>query len=592
MGHESRAAKRTHLSLWLFARNCRFALWMLLVLLTAIIVLFPVHLTYEYRSVQSLHIFDNLLLFGALFYIWLLSLLLLLFSGGSEARTDWEKVALVCISSLVFLAFWVIILPYGRFDYMSNATLVKLIQRDGAIPLGRALYSDFPASHLMVLSVSQVTGLGIFDAVNLFLVCNALIFAALLYLLFSKAFKSTSVAAFAALMLMLGNQFLSRGYTFWPGILSLVLLLAFLVLLSRGQHRFLETWQDRLIGIILLVATTAMYFQASILILLILVGIHLMQRLSKMTPVAISTICLFAVIPIAWEIYWTVQTFPGLADRASKMAEDIAGGTFLHSAPFLAGGNVGERFPLWVSVIRIYWWALIFGLGSLLGLRNLSRFRELSLVERVELGGLLGVIMLAAIGTLVSVGGERFVHFLHYAAFFTVPVLLRTSLNLGKRIKGYGFALLVILLLLLSFPTFLVFNNKICTDTFYSYEMAGSEFLERSYGNGEGLTVVNPYVPVTYYVPDVHPEMGYWYVGAARNEDEFWQTVDAVAGAYSIPRAGHTLFMVHDRLKVTGEFVLGISPTDPHWQGIEDEISARLMDTSLIYDNGYVQTYK
>jgi hypothetical protein len=592
MGHESIVAKRTHLTLRLFARNHRFALWMLLVLLTAIILLFPVHLTYEYRPVQSLYIFDNLLLFGALFYIWLLSLLLLLFSGGSEARTDWEKVALVCISALVFLAFWVIILPYGRFDFISNAALVKLIQQDEAIPLGRALYSDFPASHLMVLSLSEVTGLGVFDAVNLFLVCIAPIFAALLYLLFTKAFKSTSVAAFAALMLMLGNQFLSRGYTFWPGIPSLVLLLAFLVLLTRGQHALLETWQDRLIAIILLVATTAMYFQTSILLLLILVGIHLVQRLSKMTPVAISTICLFAVIPMAWEIYWTVQTFPALADFASKMAEDIAGGTFLEWVPFLAEGNVGERFPLWVNVIRIFWWALIFGLGSLLGLRNLLRFRELSLVERIELGGLLSVIMLAAIATLVSPGGERFVHFLHYAAFFTVPVLLRTSLNLGKRIKGYGFALLVILLLILSFPTFLVFNNRISTDTFYSYEMSAGEFLERSYGNGEGLTVVNPYVAVMYYVPDAYPEMGYWYPGHSRTEDEFWQRVDDIVEVYSISRGGHTLFMMHDRLKVLGEFLIGISSSDPYWQVVENRIKDELIDNSNIYDSGYAQIYQ
>lgn len=565
---------------------------MLLVLLTATILLFPVHLTYEYHPIQSLYIFDNLLLFGALFYIWLLSLLVLLFSGRSEARTDWEKVALVCISSLIFLAFWVIILPYGRLDYLSNATLVKVIQRDGAIPSGFVLYSDFPASHLMVLSVSQVTGLGIFDAANLFLVGSALIFAALLYLLFSRAFESTSVAAFAAVMVMLGNQFLSRGYTFWPGVLSLVLVLAFLVVLTRGQHAYMETWQDRLMALILLVAATVMYFQASVLLLLVLVGMYLVQRLRKATPVAISTLCLFAVIPVAWEIYATVRTLPMLADYTSKIAGDIAGGTFLNWVPLLAESNVGERFPLWVGVIRMSWWAAIFGLGSLLVLRNLLRVRELSLMERVELGGLLGVIMLAALATLVAPGGERFIHFLHYAAFFTVPVLVRTSLYLGKRIKGYGFALLVILCLVISFPTFLVFNNKIGTDAFYSYEMTSGEFLERSYGNGEGLTVVNPCIPATYYLPGAHSEMGYWYATNVGNEDEFWQKIDAIVGAYSTSRGGHALFMVVDRLEVTGESVVGISPTDPRWQGIEDEIGDSLMDTSRIYDNGHVQTYK
>jgi len=591
MGHESITAKRTHLNPWLLPRNCRFALWMLLVLLTATILLFPVHLTYEYHPIQSLYIFDNLPLFGALFYIWLLSLLVLLFSGRSEARTDWEKMALVCISSLVFFAFWVVILPYGRLDYMTNAGLVKVIQEEGMVPAGSTLYADFPASHVMILSLSQVTGLGIFDAVNLFLVCNALIFAALLYLLFSKAFESTSVAAFAAVMVMLGNQFLSRGYTFWPGLLSLVLVLAFLVVLTRGQHAYMETWQDRLMTLILLVAATVMYFQASVLLLLVLVGMYLVQRLRKATPVAISTLCLFAVIPVAWEIYATVRAFPMLADYMSKIADDIAGGTSLDWVPFLAKSNVGERFPLWVGMIRMSWWAAIFGLGSLLVLRNLLRVRELSLVERVELGGLLGVIMLAALATLVSPGGERFIHFLHYAAFFTVPVLVRTSLNLGKRIKGYGFALLVILCLVVSFPTFLVFNNKICTDAFYPYSISAGEFLERSYGIGEGLIVVNPDRVVGYYVPRSSAEAGYWYVGQAGNEDEFWQKADETASGYS--RTGQrVVFMVHESLKVTGEATQGISPTDPRWQGIENRIEDGLIDNSREYDSGYVQIYQ
>ena len=517
--------EKLKLNLSLFARNHRLSLWILLLLLTAIILLFPVHLTLEYHPVQSLHIFDSLPLFGALFYIWLLLLLLLLFSGRSEGKTDWEKLALVCISSLVFLAFWAIILPYGRLDSVNNGAIVRVIQQGGVIPLGRFGYADFPSFFLIIDSLSQITGLGIFEAAQLFLVCNAPIFAALLYLLFTKSFKSTSVAAFAALLVMLGNAFLARSYTFWPGTPSLTILVAFLVVLTRGQHSFLETWQDRMIAIILLVAATTMYFQTSVLFLLIVVGMYLVQRLGKMTPVAISTIWLFAVIPIAWQMYWAIGNFGNITRLLPKIAADIIQGTFLDWAPFLAKGHVGGRLPLWASGINIFWWVVIFGPGTILGLRNLFRVRKLSRVERAETGGLLGVIMLATIATLISPGGERFVHFIHYAAFFTVPIMLRFSLNLGKRIKGNGFTLLVILFFVLSFPTFLAGNGRINLDAYYHYQFASSEFLERSYGSGKELTLRGMIGPEDYYMLENHREPILHGVPLT-NEDLLWHRVD------------------------------------------------------------------
>jgi hypothetical protein len=566
----------------------RLALWILLVLLTAGILLFPVHLSPEYHPIQSLYIFDSLPLFSALFYVWLLMLFWLLFSGKSD-HGHWEKMALVCIASLVFLAFWAVILPYGRLDYMANASLVRLIQQNGQIPSGSTLYADFPGMHLITTSLSQVTGLEIFETATVLLVFNALVFAALLYVLFSKVLANTTMAAFAAIVVMLGNQLLARAYTFWPGVISLALLLAFLVVLTRGSQNPLETLPDRLLAIVLLIAVTVMYFQTSVLFALILLGLYLVQKLGKVKPVAIPIIVLFIVIPLVWEIYGTVQTFPMLVDFASKIIDDITAGTFLDWIPFLAAANVGESFPLWSSLVRYFWWVLIFGVGTILGLVKLLQVRKLGPSKRVLVGGLLGAIALATVATLVAPGGERFVHFLQYAAFFTVPVLLGYFLIRDNWLKAYGFAALVVVVFALSFPTFLISNNKIGTDAYYSYEDSTGEFLHRWYGNGEGLILVNPFEPLLYYLPEASFEMGFWGTGDARTEDEFWQKVNDIVERYS--KGDQELYMIHGGLKEVGESHFGISRIDPRWDVIDERIQDTVQEYYGIYDNGYVQIY-
>jgi len=582
--------KKVKLNLSSFAENYRPALWVLLLLLTAIILLFPVNMTFEYYPIQTLYIFDNLALFGAVFYIWLLLLLLLVFSKTSEAKADWEKLALVCISSLVFLAFWVIIIPYGRLDFVQNITNVKYIQQAGTIPVGKAFYLDFPASHLIVLSLAEVTGLSLIQAVNLFLVLNALIFSSLLYVLFSRFFLSSSIAAFAAILIILGNQFLSRGYAFWPGIISLNLLLAFLVVLNRGRYAFLETMQDRLMAVILLAGATAMYFQVSALFFLILVGLYVIQRWAKQPSVAISTIALFIIVPLAWELYWTAFTVGTLVNFGSRILGDIAGGTFMDWFFRLGAANVGEQFPLWANLTRLFWWALIFGPGTVLGLQNLFRLKSLSHIQRAVTGGLLGVIILATITTLATPGGERFVHYLHYAAFFTVPLLMWFLLNLGRRIRQYALPALVVLSLVLSLPTFLVFNNKIGTDTYYSYENAAGEFLTRGFGTGQGLTLANPFPLVRYYVPDVkysHQMDELTIYGRLPEEEDFWRAIDDMIGA-SLLHDQYGVTALNYRTRKIAERRLGISPSDPRWQALEDRLSGNLK----IYDNGYIQIYR
>ena len=180
--------KKALLNLPQVAEKYRLVIWILLLLLTMAILLFPVHLEYEFHSVQSPYIFDNKLpLFSALYSIWMLLLLVLIFSKR-EAR--WEKLALVCIFAIVFLGFWAIITPYFRHhDEWYNAAHVQYLLNEGTISLEWEEipvylgYFEWPALHFVGSTMVQITGLSILKIRTLFVVFEALLLPTLLYVL-------------------------------------------------------------------------------------------------------------------------------------------------------------------------------------------------------------------------------------------------------------------------------------------------------------------------------------------------------------------------------------------------------------------------
>lgn len=574
--------KNIQLKLTSFAENHRPALWVLLLLLTLTILLFPTQLELAYHPIQSVYLFDNLPLFGSIFCIWVVLLVLLILTGENEAGFDWEKMGLVCIASMVFVAFWAIILPYGRLDYLGFAAQVETVRQIGNLSSG-ALYWDFPALTLLGTSLREISNLTPFTSINLSLLFFPPIIASLLYLLFKQVFKNTNIAAFASLLVLLGNMYLALAYTFHPNIISFVLLLAFLLVLTRNQRSFPEIF----ILLILMTTVTMLYFQTSVLFPLILLGLYIVQRIGKTTPITISIIILFIIIPAAWEMYATVRTFGLLSNYFSRIASSITEGTFLNWFFFLVGTNTGTAVPLWATLTRMFWWALIYGMGTILGIINLFNIKKLSRAEKVITGGLIGTIILIILATIASPGGERFTQYLQYAAFFTVPPLLYFFLKPG-RIRRIGLTLLVVATVVLSFPSFLAHNGDVMTETSYSYEMSAGEFLNHTYRDGSSLYVVNTFTAVFYYIPKAtHVGGAFWAPVAG---DIFMQSKDVYVDDFLRRPGDFTVFLQHNRPKVSGEGSYGISSDDPRWQQMDQKLENGY--AQRIYSNGYVQIWK
>jgi hypothetical protein len=604
-------------------QNHRLALWILLILLTAIILFYPVHLSYEYRAVESPYIFDNLPLFGVLYSTWMALLLILFLSKGKEGKSSWEGMALVAIFALVSLGFWSIIAPNRTDDGLLAAATVNHISTLGTLTGENVFYSSFPGIHLLASSICQITGLEVFDSVAMVLVFNALLLSALLYLLFSKTLKNQYLAIFAVLLVIQGNWYLSLASFLYPGYLGLIFFITFLVLLNRKEDALLGTWQDTLMMIILLAAVTITHFVTSMLFLLVLLGILLVQLISRhrlarrgdaqhepRIVVDWSIIALCLIVPLAWELYQSVSTFTGIVGLVPKVIEDITEGQLFGNIFLLGTANLGEATPLWANITRWSWFFSIFGFGAILALRNLFRLRRLSSVEKKEIGGLAGIVLLGLTASLLSLGGPEGLRFLLYAPLFIVPIILRFFSNLrsgqedsetilrsyqtrggwpGRRSRGYAFIILPILFFALSFPTFLAHNNKISTTAFYPYDFAPGEFLASTYDTGEGLTLFfygGTAGGVWYYLQD---DADYGPVVAnVEDEEDLWRQADDAMTMFESSE-GQRIFIFSERGKGAYEHLFGVKPSDIRWQQLEQRLQK---GRKLFYNNGFVQLYE
>ena len=607
-------------------QNHRLGFWILLLVLTATILLFPVHLRYEYHAIESISVFgDNLPLFGILYCIWLAILLLLLFTKGKSS--EWQRIALVCIFALGFFGIWIINTPYGgHWDIPWNMGHVKYLEEMGRIAFAHPVlnYFQFPGIHLLVFSLSEISGLGIFTTITLFLLFSGMLVAALLYLLFVRLLKSPYLASFGVL-LMLQGTLLAKQQSFWPGNLSLLLLIVLLVLLSMRQDKALGMGTPgALVMIILMAAFIMSYLPTPVYFFFILAGIYLLQKAAKKSVVRPSTIVLFLVLFLAWEMYFSIRFFGDLIGLTPTfIAGFVDPGRGLPSISGSATGHVGEAIPLWASLTRLFWLALIFGVGAILEIWNLVKAKRLDSNQVLETGGLLGITFFA-IASFVAVPQAQWARFMVLAPLFTIPIILRflsgfsrhnglsqwnilpensgrssnpngfrkSPANFGGWFRRHVFTLLIIVFFVLSLPTFLVTHERVLTPIVYSYEMKGGEFIESAYG-GEGLNIFSTTTTLlilTYYMPEAEFQ-GKPVTGDATGKEDLLPTLlvnmDTLLRNFQ-NQEGNAIFVLSSRFILPGHIAAEIEPTNLEWV----ERVNRLAENNKIYDNGYIEIYE
>lgn len=583
--------KKVLLNLSQVAEKYRLALWILLLLLTMAILMFPVHLEYEYHTIQSLYILgNNLSLFGVLYCVWMLLLLVLILS---RREAKWEKLALVCLFVMVFLGFWVIITPYFRHqDEWLNASHVQYLLQEGRITLTPRFldYFQWPGLHLTGTALSQITGLSIFKVRTLFGVFENLLLATLFYVLLLRYLKNPSIAAIGVVLFILGTITIGKAIPFHPETFGLLFLPLFLILLSRHEHTFLETWQDKLLMIIVFMAITITHLITSLALILILAAIYLVQKIDrKVSLTSVNLVILSIVIFLAWEMYCA---FFGFGELLKLIWQELHGIQFYNiflSAETAMGARTS---PLWATGTRIFWWIFVYVFGSILWLKSLFRLKKLSPLEKKYVGGLAGIIALTIIVTLAGMGGFQFARFLKYASFFTIPLILLFILNLDDFKRRFSIALLTILLFALSLPTLFVYNNMIMTQAFYPSEVSGSKFLKSVYGEGEELDIYCGifHRPLNrYWLPKVNVYREDDLIYFEGNPRKLWPTVNVIVDRFLnwYGEREHSVYVYSNRLTGSYQHVFGFEPTHPEWLKVKNKLSGE----NKVYTNGDYQIY-
>jgi len=569
-------------------------LWLVLMAMTAALLAYPRQMALEYSPIQSLDAVEPLPLFGALYYAWMAVLvsLFLLAEPGRAGR--WQGLALVGMFVLVYKGFWDIPFAADRsVDSVLNAATVGYIRSVGEIPFGHPTitYTDFPGLHVLTATLAAATGLATSDAITVILLLMDLLLAGLLYLICLRLLEDPRWAGLAALLAMQGGIMFAR-LPFYPGTLGLVFASLFLLLaLKQGEAVFARP-SYALLATALLAATTVTHFVASTLLFFLLLGMWLVtyaQR-GRRESFPSSTILLYAVVPAAWLIYTTVQTFGSLVHVSAEISGNLQRENFLRDVFMIGGSNFGAQVPLWATILKLFWLVLLFGAGTVTALFGLRRLRSLPSVEAKALGALLGILLLSVTVTLVSPGGEQFLRYPMYAPLVVAPLLLLAISRLPEGLRKVGLGAVVVSLVALAVPTFLAHYPTVRIDMFYTYEAAPAQMLSR-YGDGTDLSLTAPAggrAPYVAYLPNAQ------YAGTPlrtdlKDEDEVWAYLyDQVDNFVSGARNRVAVYVLSARPRVYFRHNFGFPPSDPHW----DAIRSRLEGEAAIYDNGFVTLYE
>lgn len=573
----------------------RFSLWFILVILTVTLLIFPTHLTLEYTAVQSVRIFDNIGLFAFLYCVWLTTLILLLLSRHTGKENSYEKIILVCIFSIVYLGFWVIVTRLVlSHEGLYNSAHIKYINSFGHISLGIPTlgYFDFPALHLLGSFFSQVSGLSPINSANVIVFYQAVLLATILFILFRSFLKNYLFASVAVMLVIQGSITLDKCNIFHPRNLGLIMLALFLILLNLKSGKLFKDLEYGIMTLIVCLAASTTHAVTSFLLFGILLGVYLVNIWHREPSEDIYSIIFFIVVPLTWTMNWAFITFKTVVSPLPRVFSEYLHGDIFWYLTMMEQSNVGRNIPTWASLTRAFWWIFIYGLGSVLWLYDLFHFKKLSTREKRWTGILFGIAIISIISVLASVGGGRFDTYLLYGAFALVPIILLFILSRNITIQRYFFATLIPVLLIMSFPSFLAHNNMIEYDTYYPDESASGNFLEAHYSSSYNLNLYGvAWLPLStnYYVPKSTYTLARG-VTDVNDENSLWIEFDTIIKKFESSNKNTSIisvFIWSNRVELPYEHFLGITPDNPKWQSFKNQ----LLNHNYVYDNRNTQMF-
>ncbi len=574
----------------------RVSLWMVLLCLTAMILVYPVNLRLENVVTWSSDVFPNILILGTVFFLWTLSLLVLLFTCSEKGAGGWERVVLVAVAALVFRGYWSIIAPF------QGQAIIHALDANQWTSLGHVGsysntgYYDWPGASMVLLVLNQVTGLGTFAAVSTLAILTSILVGIATYTFLLRLLGRSLEAALASILIIAGNLAMTSFYTAGPMAIPLVIL--FLGLLAHGE--ILETASGRLTAISLVTGAALIHFHTSMNLPFFLLGIWTLSLLGvryRGFQPALSTVLLFFIIPIAWIFYWGVNGFNWMVSGAAVFLGDpLDVWARLQGVATIGAANFGPSAPAWYSWTRLLWLCLLYAAGGLAWLWFLKIHFRLKPNEGRLVGAFGGLGLLSLLSGLVSPRGfGELLRGLTYVPFFTTPFLFIFFMRLGPRVTQVALPGIAVVFALFSFPTFLGDNRLININMQHQVEFAQAEWLQSLYGTGEGLNIFGG--GSSAYVADLYYLTGANYTGIVETESSGYSAemrrkgMDDLLTLYSQRSKEvftHSFFVHSPSIAVESYMTLGLPLNDPLWLNMIERLSR---ENEQVYDNGALVVY-
>lgn len=590
-------------------------LWLTLILLTVTIFLFRVNLVFSMGAAQSTQIFQSLPWFAVLFITWLVNLAWLFILN----KNAWLRAILVGIFSLVFLGFWIAITPLGTLhDYdgggISYAQFIRNYWTFSS-SFRNFGYLQFPFTSILGAGISKITTLNIFNTRTVILLFNSVVIGVCCFIFFKNMLKNTTLAVIGAGFAILGNMTLCDSIVFSPASEGLVLFVMFLALVIKGNGVIFASKWDKIIAVVLIVAITITHCITGFYVIAVLLGIILVQLFTKKKLMNLWFVAPLVVIPLIWNLTMASTMSYDILRLSTQSAKFVISYTsaitangasaFVPSAtippvgtssnPFslwwvkdMAVTYLGGQSPLWMRAIIIFWVLALFIFGSILALVNLVRIRKLSNNLQILTGAMLGVFGLSilAVFTSLNTGGFQFFRYLDFSGFFLVPIILLFIQTLNYR--KVALIVLAVLIVVLSFPTFLAYNSIIEGNAVYPQEIQAGQYLQTIYGDGSGLKIYTDGETATVLMCYL-PNATYYYIdelSISENKDVILQQVGQLLSDFN-KEQGNKLFVLSPKFEWFFVHQLSISVNNPEWAKLQTNF---INDTEM-YDNGFVQVY-
>ncbi|HLC30032.1 MAG TPA: hypothetical protein VJM51_04555 [Dehalococcoidia bacterium] len=572
----------------------RLALWSGLLVLTSLILAYPVNLRLDPYVVWSPDIFPNLPLFGALFYLWTACLLVLLFTPSNDGVVVWERLTLVALAALVFRGLWGIIVPL-QGQAFAHVIASKVWQSIGhVVPNPAAAYISWPGVSLDISVVSQITGLELFPSGTILTVFISVAVGIATYVFLLGVLESSFYAALGSLLIIAGDLAMVIHITAGPTALVFVVL--FLALLfQRGS---LGTPARMGVALVLLTGAALTHLHSAMHFFFFLVGLWSLALLGARTTVfrpTVTTMMLFFLIPVAWIVYWGTAGFAWIVRGGSVFLSDPLDLWERLAGVFTVGEtNFGPSAPLWYSFTRWSWLAVLYTAGGLVWLWKLTRLRRLVAAEVGLAATFAGLVLMNAISSLVSPRGfGELLRGLTYVPFFTAPFLLLFLRQRNPLVTKAIVAGLAAMLFALSLPTFLAGNRYVNLLAHHQTEFAAGGWLQSLYGTGQGLNVflTHPiFQAIQISLLDAVLTSDEAADTAGYTKQAAWQAVDTLLEGFDqLSQYSHpALFIDSAKIAVASSITFDIPADHPRWQEMRDHLAKR---NAKIYDNGAIVVY-